>query len=158
SSSSWWPTRWSRASRPPAPETAALPRKRLYRGDVTRYAVVGGGILGCAVAREILRSRPGAEVTLIEKEDHLAAPQSGHNSGVVHAGLFYPPGSLKARLCRRGVALLGEYCTDRALPYLECGKVLIARDAEEHTRLRDIAGRARANGVPGVELVGPAGL
>ena len=120
--------------------------------------MVGGGILGCAVAREILRSRPGAEVTLIEKEDHLAAHQSGHNSGVVHAGLYYPPGSLKARLCRRGVALLGEYCTDRALPYLECGKVLIARDAEEHTRLRDIAGRARANGVPGVELVGPAGL
>ncbi len=120
--------------------------------------MVGGGILGCAVAREILRTRPGAEVTLVEKEDHLAAHQSGHNSGVVHAGLYYPPGSLKARLCRRGVHLLHEYCTERALPYLECGKVLIARDGAEHARLQTIADRARANGVPGVELVGPAGL
>ncbi len=120
--------------------------------------MVGGGILGCAVARELQRSRPGAQVTLVEKEDHLAAHQSGHSSGVVHAGLYYTPGSLKARLCRRGVQLLGEYCADRALPYLQCGKVLIARDQAEHTRLRDIADRARANGVPGVRLVGPAGL
>ncbi len=120
--------------------------------------MVGGGILGCAVAREILRRDPGAELTLFEKEDHLAAHQSGHNSGVVHAGLYYPPGSLKARLCRRGVELLREFCIGRELDYLECGKVLIARDAEEHTRLQAIAERARANGVPGVEMVGPAGL
>ena len=120
--------------------------------------MVGGGILGCAVARELLHRDPGAEVTLIEKEDRLAAHQSGHNSGVVHAGLYYTPGSLKARLCRRGVELLREFCTDRELDYLECGKVLIARDGEEHTRLQAIAERATANGVPGVELVGPAGL
>ena len=120
--------------------------------------MVGGGILGCAVAREIARRDPRAEVSLFEKEDRLAAHQSGHNSGVVHAGLYYPPGSLKARLCRRGVELLRQFCTDRELDYLECGKVLIARDGEEHTRLQTIAERARANGVPGVELVGPAGL
>lgn len=125
---------------------------------MTRYAVVGGGILGCAVARELLRREPHAAVTLIEKEDQLAAHQSGHNSGVVHAGLYYPPGSLKARLCRRGVTLLREYCATRELDYLECGKVLIARDGEEHTRLQAIAERAKENGVPGVELVGPAGL
>lgn len=127
-------------------------------GRAERYAVVGGGILGCAVARELARTRPGAEVTVIEKEDHLAAHQSGHNSGVVHAGLYYTPGSLKARLCRRGVDLVRAFCEERSLPYLECGKVLIARDAEEHTRLRAIAERASANGVPGVELVGPDGL
>lgn len=120
--------------------------------------MVGGGILGCAVARELLRRDPGAQVTLLEKEGRLAAHQSGHNSGVVHAGLYYPPGSLKARLCRRGVDLLREFCTERELDYLECGKVLIARDTAEHARLQAIAERARANGVPGVELVGPAGL
>lgn len=120
--------------------------------------MVGGGILGCAVARELLRRDPDAQVTLLEKEDDLAAHQSGHNSGVVHAGLYYSPGSLKARLCRRGVDLLREFCAERELDYLECGKVLIARDAEEHTRLQAIAERARANGVPGVEMVGPAGL
>ena len=120
--------------------------------------MVGGGILGGAVARELLHREPGAEVTLIEKEDRLAAHQSGHNSGVVHAGLYYPPGSLKARLCRRGVGLLREFCAEQELDYLECGKVLIARDTEEHTRLQAITERAQANGVPGVELVGPAGL
>lgn len=125
---------------------------------MTRYAVVGGGILGCAVARELLRREPDAAVTLIEKEDQLAAHQSGHNSGVVHAGLYYPPGSLKARLCRRGVGLLREFCATRELDYLECGKVLIARDGDEHTRLQAIAERAKENGVPGVKLVGPAGL
>src|SRR5699024_4564945 len=91
-------------------------------------------------------------------EIEVGAHQSGHNSGVVHAGLYYTPGSLKARLCRRGVGLLREYAQARGLPYDECGKVLIARDAVEQQRLEAIAERARANGVPGVQMVGPAGL
>lgn len=125
---------------------------------MTRYAIVGGGILGCALARELLRRSPRAEVTLLEKEAEVGSHQSGHNSGVVHAGLYYTPGSLKARLCRRGVGLLREYARERGLPYDECGKVLIARDAAEQERLEAIAERARANGVPGAQMVGPAGL
>lgn len=121
-----------------------------------RVAIVGGGILGCALGRELLDR--GAEVTVLEKEDVVGAHQSGHNSGVVHAGLYYAPGSLKARLCRRGVELLSEYVAERGLPYDECGKVLIARDRVEQERLEAIAGRARTNGVPGIEMVGPAGL
>ena len=114
------------------------------------YAVVGGGILGAAVARRVLQVRPDARVTLLEKEDRLAAHQTGRNSGVVHAGLYYPPGSLKATLCRRGVGLLRAFCLERDIVYNECGKVLVALDAEEQGRLDGIAERARANGVPGV--------
>jgi L-2-hydroxyglutarate oxidase len=115
-----------------------------------RYAVVGGGIIGAAVSRRLLQLEPDAQVTLLEKEDRLAAHQTGRNSGVVHAGLYYPPGSLKATLCRRGVGLLRDFCREKSLTYDECGKVLVALDAEEQSRLGGIADRARANGVPGV--------
>ena len=81
-----------------------------------RVAVVGGGILGVATAREILKRRPDAEVTLFEKEDRLASHQTGRNSGVVHAGLYYEPGSNKAVLCRRGVGLLEEFCAEHEHP------------------------------------------
>ena len=122
--------------------------------SVQRYAVVGGGIIGTAVARRLLELRPGAQVTVLEKEDHLAAHQTGRNSGVVHAGLYYQPGSLKATLCRRGVALLRDFCAEKGLPYSEIGKVLVALDAEERQRLDAIADRAGANGVPGVRIIG----
>jgi (S)-2-hydroxyglutarate dehydrogenase len=125
---------------------------------VQRYAVVGGGIIGTAVARRLLAERPDAEVTVLEKEDRLAAHQTGRNSGVVHAGLYYEPGSLKATLCRRGVALLQEFCAERDLPYDEIGKVLVALDGAEEQRLGAIAERARANGVPGVRVVDRAEL
>lgn len=115
-----------------------------------RCAVVGGGIIGAAVSRRLLQLEPDAQVTLLEKEDRLAAHQTGRNSGVVHAGLYYPPGSLKATLCRRGVGLLRDFCREKSLTYDECGKVLVALDAEEQSRLGGIADRARANGVPGV--------
>jgi L-2-hydroxyglutarate oxidase LhgO len=120
------------------------------------FAVVGGGIVGAAVARRLQHQRPGASVTLLEKEPALARHQSGHNSGVVHAGLYYTPGSLKARLCRRGVGLLQDYCLERDLPYDECGKVLVALDETEESRLADIMRRAVANGVPGVRMVDAA--
>ena len=120
------------------------------------FAVVGGGIVGAAVARRLLHLRPGARVSLLEKEPALARHQSGRNSGVVHAGLYYPPGSLKARLCRRGVGLLRDYCLERGLPYDECGKVLVALDQVEESRLADIMRRAVANGVPGVRMVDAA--
>lgn len=120
---------------------------------VKRYAVVGGGIIGAAVARRLLDVDPSCQVTVLEKEPDLALHQTGRNSGVVHAGLYYTPGSLKALLCRRGVALLQEFCTDKGIRYDECGKVLVALDETEQERLGDIADRARANGVPGVRQV-----
>jgi L-2-hydroxyglutarate oxidase len=123
-----------------------------------RYAVVGGGIIGTAVARRLLQVRPGAQVALLEKEPELARHQTGHNSGVVHAGLYYTPGSLKARLCRRGVGLLRDYCLDHGLTFDECGKVLVALDDVEETRLGEIMRRAVANGVPGVRMVDAAQL
>ncbi|NAS26484.1 L-2-hydroxyglutarate oxidase [Herbidospora sp. NEAU-GS84] len=118
--------------------------------------VVGAGILGLAVARE-LTSR-GAEVTVLEKEDRVAAHQTGHNSGVVHAGIYYRPGSLKARLCREGVALLRDYCRQHGLPYDEVGKLVIASTGAERAGLREIAARARANGVPDISELDALGL
>ena len=119
-----------------------------------RCAVVGGGIIGVAVARELATRLPDADITVFEKERELAAHQTGHNSGVVHAGLYYEPGSLKARLCRRGVQLLYDFCGQHNVAYDECGKIVVARDETEFARLKDIRDRAAANGVPGIELVG----
>lgn len=124
----------------------------------SRIAVVGGGIVGVAVAREILRRQDDSTVTLFEKEDRLAAHQTGRNSGVVHAGLYYQPGSHKALLCRRGVGLLEEFCAEHDIRRIGCGKVVVARDDTERARLDDIAVRARANGVPGVRIIGPEEL
>lgn len=123
-----------------------------------RVVVVGAGIVGTAVARELTRRMPQAEITLLDKEQQVAAHQTGHNSGVVHAGLYYEPGGLKARLCRRGGDLLKAYCAEKGLPYLECGKLVVALDETEEARLADIFARAQANGVPGVEMLGPDGI
>ncbi len=120
--------------------------------------VVGGGILGAAVAARLQEVEPDGTVTLWEKEDALARHQTGRNSGVVHAGLYYEPGSLKARLCRRGVGLLRDFCAEHALAYDEIGKVLVALDDIEAARLKGIEERARANGVPGVRRLDAGGL
>lgn len=113
-----------------------------------RIVVVGAGLVGLAVAQRLVLS--GREVVVFDKEDHVAAHQSGHNSGVVHSGIYYTPGSLKARLCRRGVSLLQEHCTQHGLEYREIGKVIVAKDESELGRLGDLQDRARANGVPDV--------
>lgn len=123
-----------------------------------RVAVVGGGILGVAIVRELLARQPGVEATLFEKESSLASHQTGRNSGVVHAGLYYQPGSAKAVLCRRGVALLEDYCARNGLRRIPCGKVLVALNEVERARLRDIEVRARANGVPGIRMIGAGEL
>jgi L-2-hydroxyglutarate oxidase LhgO len=115
-----------------------------------KIGVVGAGILGLAIARRLLDVVPEATVTVLEKEAVVGAHQTSHNSGVVHAGLYYAPGSLKATLCRRGMALLRDYCAERGLPYEECGKLVVARDAAEVARLDGIEARATANGVPGL--------
>ncbi|MBN9224447.1 MAG: hydroxyglutarate oxidase [Microbacterium sp. SCN 70-27] len=122
------------------------------------FVVVGAGILGAAVGRELTRRFPSSSVTLLEKEDRAAAHQTGHNSGVVHAGLYYEPGGLKARLCRRGVSLLKDFCDEKSLPYVECGKLVVALDDAEEARLQHIHERAQANGAPGVRLTDAAGI
>ena len=123
-----------------------------------RVAVVGGGIIGTAVARHLTERLQRVRVTLFEKEQRVAAHQTGHNSGVVHAGLYYEPGSLKARLCRRGVTLLQEFATEHAIAYEECGKVVVALEDSELPRLEAIHDRARANGVPGLRLLDADGI
>ena len=115
-----------------------------------RIGVVGAGIIGLAVARRLAELRPDATVTVLEKEHDLALHQTGRNSGVVHAGIYYAPGSLKAELCRRGVGLLRAYVEGRGIPYEECGKLVVALDEGELDRLRELERRAAANGVPGM--------
>ncbi len=122
------------------------------------YAVVGGGIIGLAVAARLQVVDPDSSVTVWEKEDALASHQTGRSSGVAHAGLYYEPGSLKARLCRRGVGLLREFCQEHGIAYDEIGKVLVALDERDRTRLGTIEERALANGVPGVRLIDGAEL
>jgi L-2-hydroxyglutarate oxidase LhgO len=120
--------------------------------------VVGGGIVGLAVARELTRRRPGVRIVVFEKEDRVAAHQTGHNSGVVHAGLYYRPGSLKAELCARGRSLIRDYCAEHRLPYDECGKLVVAVDPAELGRFATLEQTARRNDVPALRRVEGAGL
>lgn len=120
--------------------------------------VVGGGIVGLAVARELTRRRPGDRVVVLEKEHRLAAHQTGRNSGVVHAGIYYAPGSLKARLCTRGRHLLRDYCAEHDLPFAEVGKLVVAVDDSELGRLDALEQTATANGVPGLRRLDAAGI
>lgn len=120
--------------------------------------VVGGGILGLAIGRELIRRHPDDEVVVFEKEDRLALHQTGHNSGVVHAGIYYKPGSLKAQLCTRGRTLLREYCQERKLPYDECGKLVVAVDQSEMGRLDRLELTATNNAVPGLRRVDKTGI
>ncbi|WP_426567831.1 L-2-hydroxyglutarate oxidase [Streptomyces canus] len=115
--------------------------------------VVGAGIVGLATAREIALSRPGTRVVVLEKEKEVSLHQTGHNSGVVHAGIYYTPGSLKADLCVRGVALLREYCQDRRLPYREIGKLVVAVRDDELGRMDGLYERARNNHVPDLRRI-----
>jgi L-2-hydroxyglutarate oxidase len=117
-----------------------------------RIAVIGGGIVGIAIARALVLRGLG-EVTVFEKEDHLAAHQTGRNSGVVHAGLYYQPGTLKARLCAAGRISIRDYCAEKGLPYREVGKLVVAVDESELGALAEIERRSRANGVPGLARI-----
>jgi len=118
-----------------------------------RVAVIGAGILGLASARAVLQAAPDADVVVFEKEPEVALHQTAHNSGVLHAGLYYTPGSLKAQLCRRGGTLLRDYCATQGISLEQCGKVLVASDRAELARLEGLLERAQANGVPGVRLL-----
>jgi L-2-hydroxyglutarate oxidase len=116
-------------------------------------AVVGGGILGLAVARELITRNPRVSVCVLEREHRLAAHQSGHSSGVIHAGIYYQPGSLKARLCVQGARELYEYCAFREIPHERCGKVILATANHELARLDELERRASSNGVRGLRRI-----
>lgn len=116
-------------------------------------AVVGAGIVGLAVAREFLLRRPGASLIVVDKQDTVGYHQTGHNSGVIHSGIYYTPGSLKARLCVEGARLMYEFCEEHAVPYRRCGKIIVAIRDSELPRLADLGERGRANGVPGLREV-----
>ena len=116
--------------------------------------VVGAGILGLAVARELLARHPDSRVAVVDKADRVAAHQTSHNSGVIHAGVYYAPGSLKARLCVKGAALMYEYCERQGIDVNRIGKLIIATGAGELPGLDELERRARANGVPGIRRIG----
>jgi (S)-2-hydroxyglutarate dehydrogenase len=122
---------------------------------MTRYVVIGGGIVGLATAHRLTVDRPGADVTVLEKESRLAAHQTGHNSGVIHAGVYYKPGSLKARLCRAGSRSMVDFCQTHEIPVRVCGKLIVATDDAELPRLHALHERAVANGLP-ARLITPA--
>jgi L-2-hydroxyglutarate oxidase len=126
----------------------------------SRYNVViiGGGVVGLGVALEITRRFPRLRLLLLEKEDRLARHQSGHNSGVIHSGIYYKPGSMKARLCVTGAAAMVEFCSEHGIAHNVCGKVIVATHAEELPRLEELRKRGEANGLTGVRLIGPEEL
>lgn len=120
--------------------------------------VVGGGIVGLATARELLVRHPRLSLTVLERGAEVGRGQTGHNSGVIHAGLYYRPGSLKARLCSEGARELYEYCDSHGVRAERTGKVVVATSAEEVTRLDELERRGRENGVPGLRRLSASAL
>ncbi len=125
------------------------------RYDVT---IVGGGIVGLAVALEIRQRLPRLRLLLLEKEARVGQHQSNHNSGVIHSGVYYKPGSLKAKLCVEGARAMLEFCREHGVPHQICGKIIVATDEEEIPRLEELRRRGEANGLTGLQLIGPEQL
>lgn len=111
------------------------------------YIIIGGGIIGVSTAWQLQQRVPGQKILLIEKEQQLACHQTGHNSGVIHAGVYYQPGSLKAKFCKRGVVETVNFCRQQGIPYEQCGKLLVATDDIELERMHALYGRCRENGI-----------
>lgn len=116
-------------------------------------AIIGGGIVGLSTARELLQRNPRLRLVVVEKEPTIASHQSGHNSGVIHAGIYYKPGSAKARMCVAGHRAMIAFCKERGIPYNLCGKVIVAVTEDEVPRLHDLYQRGESNGVAGLELI-----
>jgi L-2-hydroxyglutarate oxidase len=121
-------------------------------------AIVGGGIVGLATARELLLRNPALRVIVVEKDASIAGQQSGHNSGVLHTGIYYAPGSLKAQACVEGHRRMRRFCEEQDIAYELCGKLIVALDESELPRLNELYRRGTTNGVAGLELVGPERL
>lgn len=126
--------------------------------DKFDLTIIGGGIVGLASALEVGRRYPQLKLLVLEKEERLAAHQTGHNSGVIHSGIYYKPGSLKAQTCVSGARDLVAFCEQHNIPYERCGKVVVATAAEELPRLEELFRRGTANGVAGLEMIGPERL
>ena len=126
-----------------------------YNYDIT---VIGGGIVGIATAMQITKKYPRYKVGVVEKEDSLAKHQTGHNSGVIHSGIYYAPGSLKAQNCVNGVQKLLKFCDENEITYDLVGKVIVATSEAELPRLDELHRRGTANGVPGLEMIDQARL
>lgn len=121
-------------------------------------AVIGGGIIGLAVGRELALRYPQHKLAIVEKEEGVGRHQTGHNSGVIHSGLYYRPGSFKARFCVTGAEALKGYCQQHEIPFEVCGKVVVATSEQEVDRLETLYQRGTANGVQGLEMIGPERL
>ncbi len=121
-------------------------------------AIVGAGILGLGVARELGRRHPGLSIVVLEKEPRAGAHQTGHNSGVIHAGIYYKPGSLKARLCVEGARRLYQYCAEKSIAVQRCGKLIVALNESQLPGLDELERRGRANGVAGLARLDAAGI
>ncbi len=121
-------------------------------------AIIGGGILGLSTAMQLLERAPQWRVAVIEKEEQLATHQTGHNSGVMHSGIYYRPGSHKAQFCVAGLNNMVKFCEENEIEYQQCGKVIVALHESEFGRLDDLLQRGTANGVPDLEMVGPERL
>lgn len=119
-------------------------------GDSFDFAVIGGGIVGLATARALRERYPDRSIVVLEKEEKPGQHQSTHNSGVLHCGLYYKPGSLKARLAVRGIRLMTDYCSEKDMPHEICGKVVVATDDAELGHLKDLQARGEANGLEGL--------
>src|ERR1700757_287070 len=117
------------------------------------FAVIGGGIVGLATALQLIRRKPGVRVVVLEKEPAVGRHQTGHNSGVIHSGIYYKPGSLKARNCVAGAAAMVEFCREHNIPFEICGKVVVATVDSELPGLQELMRRGTANGVPGLAMV-----
>jgi L-2-hydroxyglutarate oxidase LhgO len=117
-------------------------------------AIIGAGIVGLATAVEAVRQQPRARILVLEKEHRVAAHQTSHNSGVIHSGVYYKPGSLKAKTCVDGARAMTAFCQEHGLPYLQCGKVIVATNDAELPRLEELYRRGKANGVEGLEMIG----
>lgn len=113
-------------------------------------AIIGAGIVRLAVGLQLVRKNPGIKVIILEKENEVASHQTGHNSGVLHSGLYYKPGSLKARLCVEGRAAMIQFCQDYVIPHDICGKIIVATEEREIPSLNELLRRGRANGVSGI--------
>src|SRR5580698_8763690 len=120
--------------------------------------IVGGGIVGLAVALEITKRFPHLRLLQLEKEARVGQHQSSHNSGVIHSGIYYKPGSLKARLCVEGAHAMVEFCRTHGIPHQVCGKVIVATREEEFPRLEELQRRGVANGLTGLQSLGPEQL
>src|SRR5581483_9090964 len=116
-------------------------------------AIIGAGIVGLSTALHAVRNFPRLRVAVVEKEARVASHQSGHNSGVIHSGIYYRPGSLKARLCVEGAAAMVAFCREHAIPHAVCGKVVVATRAEELPHLDTLWERSRQNGLAGVRML-----